>query len=140
MIRTEKEYRASVKRLQEERDYLAAYQAELEAKKLDREAIERALDPLMSFHLQLKEEVEYYERLKRGDPGALLNLHGLGGFVVGIRIAIGMTQRELAERLGVDESQISRDERNEYHGASIERVARVLDALGVRLVSEVKEP
>jgi len=140
MIRNESEYREVVERLQEENARLAGYQAELEKSGLDEDAIKRAMDPLRSFHLQLAEEVEYYERLKRGDPGALLNLHGLGRFLVGVRIAVGMTQRELAKRLEVDESQVSRDERNEYHGVSVERAVRILDVLGVQLVSKVKQP
>jgi DNA-binding XRE family transcriptional regulator len=140
MIRSEREYQEAVQRLTDERSRLASYQAELEKSGLAPDAVKRAMDPMRSFHLQLAEEVEYYERLKRGDPGALHNLHGLGRFLVGIRIAAGLNQRQLAEKLGVDESQVSRDERNEYHGISIERAVRILDALGVRLVSEVEEP
>jgi len=48
-----------------------------------------------------------------------------------------VTQRELAERLGVHESQVSRDERNEYHGITLERAARVVDALGVEIRTTV---
>jgi transcriptional regulator with XRE-family HTH domain len=44
----------------------------------------------------------------------------------------------LAKRLDVHESQISRDERNEYFGISLERAAKVLDALGVTLRSSVE--
>lgn len=140
MIRNEREYQEAVVRLQEERGRLAMYQVELEKSALEPDAINRAMDPMRSFHLQLAEEVEYYERLKRGDPGALHNLHGLGRFLVGLRIAAGLNQRELASRLEVDESQVSRDERNEYHGISIERAVRVLDALGVQLISELQGP
>lgn len=99
-----------------------------------------SLNPLRSFHLQLEEEVETYERLKRGDVGELLNLHGLGHTLVALRIALGLTQRELAQRLGVHESQVSRDERNEYHGITVERASRVLDAMGVRLRSLFEQP
>lgn len=53
-----------------------------------------------------------------------------------LRIARGLTQRELAERLSVHESQVSRDERNDYHGITVERATRVLDALSVRMKSE----
>ena len=42
--------------------------------------------------------------------------------------------------MGVHESQVSRDERNEYHGITLERASRVLDALGVTLVSEFSAP
>jgi transcriptional regulator with XRE-family HTH domain len=58
--------------------------------------------------------------------------------LIAVRIAQGVTQRELAKRLGVHESQVSRDERNEYFGITLERAARVLDALGARLHSRVR--
>jgi transcriptional regulator with XRE-family HTH domain len=53
------------------------------------------------------------------------------------RIAQGLTQRELARRLDVHESQVSRDERNEYFGITLERAVKVLDALNVRLRTQV---
>jgi DNA-binding XRE family transcriptional regulator len=104
------------------------------------EQIKRALDPLLSFHLQLMEEVESYERLKRGDLGEISNLHGLGMTLIGLRIALGLTQRAFAEKLGVNETQVSRDERNEYHGITVERASQILDHLGVTLRSQFNEP
>ncbi len=107
---------------------------------LSKTEIKRAMDPLRSFHLQLEEEVEAYERLKRGDLGELENLHGLGRTLVALRIALGLTQRQLAERLDVNESQVSRDERNEYHGVTVDRASRILDAMGVSLKSAFEGP
>jgi transcriptional regulator with XRE-family HTH domain len=46
----------------------------------------------------------------------------------------------MADQLGVHVSQVSRDERNEYHGITVERASRVLDALGVQLRSAFQEP
>jgi transcriptional regulator with XRE-family HTH domain len=60
--------------------------------------------------------------------------------LIALRIALGLTQRQLAERLGVHESQVSRDERNEYHGVTVERASRLLDALGVNLLSHFTRP
>jgi hypothetical protein len=37
----------------------------------------------------------------------------------------------------VHESQVSRDERNEYFGITLERAVKVLDALNVRLRTRV---
>lgn len=48
-------------------------------------------------------------------------------------------QRELAERLGVSEAQVSRDEHNEYHGITVDRVQRVLDAMNETLTSQVED-
>ena len=40
--------------------------------------VKRAIDPIQSFHLQLQEEVESYQRLKRGEFDEIWNLQGLG--------------------------------------------------------------
>ena len=100
-------------------------------------AIKRALDPMRSFHLQLQEEIESYERLKRGEFDEIQNFEGLGRLLVALRISQGVSQRELAERLEVHESQVSRDERNEYRGVTLERANRILEALQVELISSV---
>jgi DNA-binding XRE family transcriptional regulator len=140
MIRNEKEYQEAVRRLRQEQERLAEHHKRLEEMGLANDEVKRALAPLRSFHEQLSEEVESYERLKRGEMGELRNLHGLGTTLVALRIARGLTQRQLAERLGVHESQVSRDERNEYHAITVERASRILDALGVELRSVFEEP
>lgn len=142
MIRNENEYKEAVSKLQEEARRIDLQQRELVKMGLSPEEIERALDPVKSFHLQLIEEKESYERLKRGEVDELKNLRGLGHLLICLRIATGTTQQDLAERLGVHQSQISRDERNEYHGITLERAAKVLDALGVRLriKAEIPQP
>lgn len=111
--------------------------AELKSTGLTKDQIKRVTDPVRSFHEQLKEEIESYERLKRGEFDELQNLSGFGELLVAVRIAKGVTQRELAKRLGVSESQVSRDERNEYHGITVERANRILEALDVEITTEV---
>ena len=133
MIRSEDEYQAAHRRLSEMKRQATGEEAKLREMGIDAEGVKRALDPWRSFLLQLEEELEAYEKLKRGEVGELVNLHELGRSLVALRIAAGITQRELAKRLGVDESQISRWERNEYHGITIERASAVLDALGARV-------
>ena len=138
MIRNESEYEESVARLAEEQKRLAEHRARLKEAGLSEEEIKRVIDPMESFHLQLREEVESYERLKRQEFEELDNLRGLGHLLIALRIAQGISQRELAKRLGVHESQVSRDERNEYFGITLERAVKVLDALNVRLRTKVE--
>jgi DNA-binding XRE family transcriptional regulator len=137
MIRSEAEYQEASKRLVEELQRLDEHRSRLVKTGLGEIEIQRVLDPLESFHLQLKEEVEAYERLKRGEFEELENLRGLGHLLIASRIAQGISQRDLARRLGVHETQISRDERNEYFGITLERAAKILDALNVRLRTQV---
>jgi DNA-directed RNA polymerase specialized sigma subunit len=140
MIRNDREYAEAVQRLREEEQRLQDQKAALVAMGLDADEVRRALEPFRSFHLHLQEEVDHFEPLRRGDVGALENLHGLGQMLIGLRIARGLSQRKLASLLGVHESQVSRDERNEYHGLTVERASRILDALQVRLDSRIEAP
>jgi len=66
MIRNEIEYQAASVRLNDERKRLIDLAARLKETGLSDEKVKRVVDPLESFHLQLKEEVESYERLKPG--------------------------------------------------------------------------
>jgi ribosome-binding protein aMBF1 (putative translation factor) len=138
MIRSESEYQEAVKRLSEEQKRLGEHRARLKETGLTDEEIKRVIDPMESFYLQFKEEVESYERLKRGEFEELDNLRGLGHLLIALRIAQGVSQRELAKRLEVHESQVSRDERNEYFGVTLERAGRILEALNVRLRTRVE--
>ena len=138
MIRNESEYQHATARLTEERNRLTEHRARLKEAGMSEEEVKRVIDPIASFHLQLKEEVESYERLKRGQFDELENLRGLGHLLIAVRIAQGISQRDLARKLEVHESQISRDERNEYFGITLERAAKILDALNVRLRTKVE--
>lgn len=138
MIRNETEYQKAVEKLKNEQDLLKQQQAELKTMDLSKAEIKRAMDPLRSFHERLREEVESYERLRRGEFEEVTNFEGVGRLLVALRIANGLTQRELAERLGVHETAVSRDERNEYHGITIERASRVLAAIGATLHTTVE--
>ena len=133
MIRNEKEYQEAVSRLQDEERRLEEQRQQLAGMDLTEEQIKRALDPLRSFYLQLQEEVDTYEQLKRGYINSIMSLSNLGRSLVALRIARNISQSELARRLDVSESQVSRDERNEYHGITVDRAQRVIDALNASL-------
>jgi ribosome-binding protein aMBF1 (putative translation factor) len=106
---------------------------------LSEEEVRRALEPMLSFGAQLEEEVEWYERVRRRDFGIIRDLSAVGTLLIALRIANGLSQRELAEKLAVSEAQVSRDERNEYHGITVDRAQRVLDAMNETLTSRVED-
>lgn len=139
MIKTENEYQECLRRLKKDQDFILAQRKALKESGLSAEEIERAIEPSRSFNEQLEEEVEWYEHVKRRNFGPVRNLSGMGRLLIGLRIANGITQAELARRLNVDESQISRDERNEYHGITIERAQKILSALGEQVILNVEE-
>lgn len=133
MIRTVTEYQEAQRRLKEGERHLKAQQLELDKLDLSKAEVRRGMAPLLTFREQLEEEVRTYERLRRGDKKQLASFQELGQILIALRIVSGLTQRELAERLGVHESQVSRDERNDYHGVTMERANRIIESLGFEL-------
>jgi len=138
MIRNENEYQKAVNRINEENKRFEETISRLKKEGLNKKEITRVMEPIESFHLQLKEEVESYERLKRGEFQEMVNLRGFGHLLVCLRIAKGLSQAELAQKLGVSSSQISRDERNEYHGITLDRANKILEVLGVQIFSKIE--
>lgn len=138
MIRTESDY-------QEARSRIAAEAARIQKTKdllieqgLTPEAIKRVIDSLNSFHIQLQEELEGYEKIKRGDFDTITNLKDLGRTLIGLRIFAGLSQRKMAGLLNIDESQVSRDERNEYRNITIERASRIFEILRAHIRMEIQ--
>ncbi|HEX5415498.1 MAG TPA: helix-turn-helix domain-containing protein [Chloroflexota bacterium] len=140
MIRNEAEYQEALRRLRQDEDVATRQREALAAAGLKADEIERAMQPLLSFHAQLEDEIAWYEAVRRGNLPTIHQMNDVGRLLIALRIFKGISQRDLAERLGVSESVVSRDERNEYHGISVDRVQKILNALGAAIVMSVDEP
>lgn len=138
MIKTEPAYKKALEKLQEDKSFIQDQKRVLEEMGLTEEQVEKALQPSITFHEQLKEEVIYYERIRRGEFETIINLYNLGKSLIAYRIYLGLSQQELADRLGISASQISRDERNKYYGATLERIQKVMDAMHMIAKTEIQ--
>jgi DNA-binding XRE family transcriptional regulator len=135
MIRSKREYETSIMKLKQNDDAIAKQKSQLENMNLSEADRDLILSPMLNFRNQLKKEIEAYERIKNQDWNFILslaNFHNIGRFLIALRIAFGLTQKELANLLGVTEAQISKDERNEYHGISYEKAGRIMEIFGVQ--------
>jgi DNA-binding XRE family transcriptional regulator len=137
MIKTESAYREAVEKLKQDKEFIKLEKIRFKEMGLEEEHIELAIQPYISFHEQLKEEVDYYERIKRGEFDTVINLRTIGKTLIAYRIYIGMSQNELSEKLGVSPSQVSRDERNEYYGATLERIQEVMEAMNMISITKI---
>lgn len=81
----------------------------------------------------LEDILGQYYRASEGELPEELGLADLGRRLIELRIAEGLSQRDLARRLGVGDSTVSRDERSGYAGVTIKKALRVLEALGVEV-------
>ena len=88
-------------------------------------------DAVRSQLADLETELAEYEALKKGEfrIEGLNVVAGLPDVLIKARIAQGLTQKELAERMGLKEQQIQKYEASDYASASFARIREVADAL-----------
>jgi HTH-type transcriptional regulator/antitoxin HigA len=83
---------------------------------------------------QLEDEIREYDEIKSGEitlPN-IERLDQIAPFVAKMRIAKGVSQTELAHRLGVSKQVVSRYEETEYQTVGISRLQEILDAIGIK--------
>ena len=83
----------------------------------------------------LEDELREYEKLKSGGPRRLEldSLDALPKVLIQARIAAGLTQEDLAARLGLKPQQIQRYEANAYQTASLARLLEIARVLNLRV-------
>lgn len=119
MIKNERQLAEAERKLQ-------SLEAELE--KID-DAFAR--EPYEEMASSIRAEIQTFEAIRSGQANAFFinSLDSLVEVLVKIRLARGWSQRRLAERLGVAEQQVQRDEAGGYETASFYRLADVVEAL-----------
>ncbi len=106
-------------------------------------------EALQSQLSDLEAGIQEYETLKAGNFAfeQLERISELPRLLIRARIASGLSQRGLADRLGLKEQQIQRYEASDYASASFARIREVVSALDIegddtdtRLAYEGTEP
>jgi HTH-type transcriptional regulator / antitoxin HigA len=110
------------------------------------ELVRQGVDPIIvaaqrsSLEQQLKDlesQILEYEKLRSGRVKRLFpaSIADIGQKLIEARIAQGLSQRTLAERLDMKEQQIQRYEQERYSTANLARIAEVAEALQLDLVA-----
>lgn len=104
-----------------------------------RQAMQEGLESQLA---DLRDQLDEYEALRSGRITTLelTSLMELPDALIRARAAAGITQKELAARLGLKEQQVQRYEANRYAGASLERMQAVAEALGVTIHEQITLP
>ena len=91
-------------------------------------------DALSSQLADLENELHEYESLKAGDfqMDSLSVVADLPSILIKARIAQGLSQRDLAERVGLKEQQIQRYEATDYASANLARIKEVASVFRVK--------
>lgn len=141
MIKNERQYRITKARTREFAEALEALDA-TPAVDVHPLILQARRDAAQSQHDDLVAQLQAYEALIEGRTPVLelTSLDELPGALIKARISSGLTQSDLADRLGLKTQQIQRYEATDYAGANLERIQKVADALGVSVREEVLLP
>lgn len=132
MIYNDEHYKVSEARLAELRETLV----EFEKRMPERSWIKRTqINSLKGLISDIEEEMAEYDRLKSGKVSfsEARALEELPRTLVRARVASGMSQADLAERLGMELLQLRHYEDSDYLGASLGRLTEIAGMLGVSL-------
>lgn len=139
MITNERQYRITRAQLKRFDEAAAAQAARDPSPDIDPRIHAAMGDAFLSEAEELRRQLYEYEQLRSGEIKArsLGSLTDLPRALIEARIAGHVTQKQLAERLGLAEQQIQRWESTDYAGVGIERMQNVADALGARITEKV---
>lgn len=141
MITNERQYRITKARLSDFHKAVKAYELDEATKRIGSSVLAKAeLEALKSEAEILSEQIQEYDDLKSGAVTILRaeNLDELPSILIRARIARGLSQRQLADKLNLKEQQIQRYESDQYASASLRRLTEVARALQLK-ISEVAE-
>jgi len=141
MIRNERQYRITKAQLEKfERGFAA--RSPTPPPDIHPRIAQAQRDAISSQMDELREELAAYDALQSGRANVLelASLDELPEALIKARIAAGLTQRDLAERLQMKEQQVQRYEATNYARASLERIREVTAALNVHVREEVFMP
>jgi len=139
VIANERQYRITKAALRRFEKALAAQKASEPSPNVHPRIHQALQDATASEIDVLREQLTRYDDLRSGRivQRTLTSLRELPIALIEARIAARLTQRELAEQLGVPEQQVQRWEANSYAGVGIERLQEIADALGLQLLETV---
>lgn len=133
MIANERQYRITKAELRRFEAAIEAHEQSAPSEGVDPRVHEAMGDAMRSEVEVLRDQLKRYEDLREGriDHREIDGLRDLPTALIEARIAAGLTQKSLAERLGLAEQQVQRWESSLYSGVGVERLQEVADALGM---------
>jgi len=139
MIYSDKQYGVSSTQLAKLEDALAV----AKTRESDQAWLQQAeIDALKSQIADIEAELAEYDLLKSGQVSfsKTYALEELPRVLVQARIASGMSQTDLAEKLSMKPQQVQRYEATDYMGASLGRLIEISKALGVKASGSFEGP
>jgi len=132
MIKNEKQYKITNKKLQEVKDAILKKRGN-EDKLPAKERL--LLTSMQILQAQLQHEIEEYNRLKIDLQSIHIerSIDELPNLLIQFKIQSGMTQKEFSQKIGMKEQQLQRYEAENFNSISFKNLLRILHAVGLQV-------
>jgi len=143
MIKNERQYRITKSQADKfERALAQIVSVTPETAKLHPLLVKAQREALTSQLTDLNQQLADYDSLRSGERRVieLTSFDDLPRALIQARIALGLSQKDLAERLGLKEQQLQRYEATDYASASLDRIKEIIRALGLTVREDVILP
>jgi transcriptional regulator with XRE-family HTH domain/dephospho-CoA kinase len=142
MIKNERQYRITKSQAQKFDHAIYELEANEQQQGLDPLLYQAQINALRSQLRDLQADLSQYDALREGGKPSydFAQFEQIPSALIQSRIAQGLTQEELAQRLGLQPQQIQRYEANDYQSASLSRVADVIRALNLPIPKGMDAP
>jgi DNA-binding Xre family transcriptional regulator len=139
VITNERQYRITKAEARKFEEAIAVARGREPSPDVDPRIHQAMIESLESELAIVRDDLDRYEALKTGrvKKRRIRSLRELPLLLIEGRIAAGLTQRQLAGRLGLPEQQVQRYEATMYSGVSLDRLQDVADALGLEIEERV---
>jgi len=140
MIRNERQYKITKGQIKKFKSALEEF--EKQKPKAHPMLVKAQKDAMSSELAVLEGQVKDYEKLRSGNYKVLKDssFDDLPLELIRARIALGYTQKQLAQLVGLKEQQIQRYEETEYTSASFSRLREIINALGLDIKENILLP
>lgn len=142
MITNERQYKITRSEADRFRKAIGALAIDETRRDVHPRLLQAERDAMESQLADLQAELLDYEQLKSANLAVIsvASFDNLAEGLIKARIASSLSQKALAERLGLKEQQIQRYEAERYASASYQRLRAIADALGVRIKNDILLP
>jgi len=140
MIKNERQYR--ITKAQADKFAEALRRVEMSPSPSNPVIVKASREALESQLADLHADIDEYERLRSGNVHLVEveSFQDLPAALIRARIAAGLSQKDLGERLDMKEQQIQRYEATDYAGASFSTLSAIVKALGVSMREDILVP
>ena len=133
MIKNEKQYKITKSKVALLQQGIARIKSEEKPLRVKSRLI---VNSMLDMRASMEDQMAHYDSLKENKTIILKSrrLQDLPAMIIEYKIALGLTQKEMAKKIGMKEQQLQRYEDTDFESISFTNLLRILERVGLEVV------